>query len=166
MMASIEDWAAKAARRIVDEYDNRKLPRKDQDHIAAIIATFAEPLVVLLQEARHSHSRGWNEESADYPPCPLSDEDAKDLGMEKCTCGAGRLEQANRRGIEVTREEYVEHLERRCYELADLLRESRREHDQDGQGCFGDEEPGTCICGADAWNARVDAALAGGKVAP
>ena len=53
-MASIHDWAAKCA-----EYINSLSPRPKTERIAAIIATFAEPLVALLREARRSdHEAG------------------------------------------------------------------------------------------------------------
>lgn len=49
-MPSINDWTAKAARRICDEPG-----RKNAERIAAIIAVHAEPLVALLREARRPH---------------------------------------------------------------------------------------------------------------
>lgn len=85
-MPSIDDWAAKAADRIDDEYPHaRREQRPSVERIAAIVATFAEPILMLLAESRRSHHRGYNDESCDYPPCPASDEDVND---EKCTCGA------------------------------------------------------------------------------
>jgi hypothetical protein len=59
-MASIEDWAAKAARKISE---NAQVVRRAfgplaypaEEEIAAIIATFAEPLVKLLRESRREH---------------------------------------------------------------------------------------------------------------
>lgn len=48
--------------------------------------------------------------------------------------------------------------------LVTLLRESKREHEPDGEqeGCLKNtDEDEACDCGADAWNARVDAVLAG-----
>lgn len=77
-MASINDWAAKAAARIADEYGIRKshsLTREAQEsHIAAIIATFAEPLVKLLKD------RGTK---AHDVICAHYYDD-----FEDCTCGA------------------------------------------------------------------------------
>ncbi len=91
-MPSINDWAAKAARRVIEEVEenvqwrNRMLVKPTDERIAAIIATFAEPLVQLLKECGcGTHSRGYNEESADYPPCPKSYEDGEN---DKCNCGA------------------------------------------------------------------------------
>jgi hypothetical protein len=85
-MASVNDWATKAAQHIHDELPRiRNRPRVDR--IAAIIATYAEPLIVLLTESKREHE-------------------------EMC---------ANQRIVFT----------------------------------------GICHCGADAWNARVDAVLAG-----
>lgn len=90
-MASVNDWAAKAAQHIVDEvsedvqWRNRRLVTPSEERIAAIIATFAEPLMTMLRECKREHSRGYNDESCDYPPCPKSDE----LNWnEPCTCQA------------------------------------------------------------------------------
>lgn len=88
-MASVNDWAAKAAKRIVNEYGINKthsLTREyHEDRIAAIIATFAEPLMKAVRDSKWQHSKGYNEESADYPPCKKSYEDGED---EICSCGA------------------------------------------------------------------------------
>jgi hypothetical protein len=97
-MLSVNDWAAKAAARILDEYAGARLPRNAQDHVAAIIATFAEPLVRLLNEARREHHhtadgdprdgvccpqcccQSWPDDpEGDFEPTPNSD--------EPCTCG-------------------------------------------------------------------------------
>jgi hypothetical protein len=48
-MTGVNDWAAKAARRILTEYGPIK--SADEEWLAAIIATFAEPLVALLRES-------------------------------------------------------------------------------------------------------------------
>jgi len=63
-MASVNDWAAKAARRILDDLPPLR-PRGStttkseryptEERIAAIIATFAEPLTQLLQKAKREH---------------------------------------------------------------------------------------------------------------
>lgn len=97
-MSSVEDWAAKAARRIVDEYVDRRTPRRDQDHVAAIIATFAEPLVALLRESRreHDHADGDVRDGACCPRCcceswpddPEGDFEPTPNSDEPCTCGA------------------------------------------------------------------------------
>lgn len=78
----IEDWATKAARRIVGEYDGRRLPHNSEERVAAIIATFAEPIIKLLGEAQEGrHYDGVGEIPG--PECPkLEHEDAE------CTCGA------------------------------------------------------------------------------
>jgi hypothetical protein len=81
-MPSIQDWTARAARRICIEVNAPTLLAREE-RFAAIIATYAAPLVRLLNEARRPHDRGWNEESCDYAPCPKSQEE-----HEGCTCGA------------------------------------------------------------------------------
>lgn len=68
-MASVNDWAAAAARRIKGE--------KDVERIAAIIETFAKPLLDLLRELRPCH-----DVNCEYD----SDEDDS-----PCTCGAVSL---------------------------------------------------------------------------
>lgn len=87
-MSSINDWAAKCAERVVTEFDDEWTAGKRwraQERVAAIIATFAKPMLDLLNEARREHSRGYNDEGCDYPPCPKSQEENDD---EKCTCQA------------------------------------------------------------------------------
>jgi len=56
-MSSINDWAAKAARRIMLLYDLDRIAPQDKSvyAIAAIIAMHAEPLMALLREARREH---------------------------------------------------------------------------------------------------------------
>lgn len=80
-MASVNDWAAKCAEFILDEisenvqWRNRRLVTPSQERIAAIIATFAEPMLKLLYESRRHHQ----------PPCHrVFDDDMTDV----CTCGA------------------------------------------------------------------------------
>ncbi len=120
---STPDWATKAADAIIAEVvvDHLRDPQKT---IASIIAAHAEPLVAELeaQRARYlrlleiaqndesrahdaeqkleplvallkecgrgQHSKGYNEESADYPPCPRSDDNDDDDPTLPCTCGA------------------------------------------------------------------------------
>jgi hypothetical protein len=73
----IEDWATKAARRIKDE------PRgASEDRIAAIIATFAEPLMKLLHESRREHILC--EDGVCYKATVPEDE----MEEAECTCGA------------------------------------------------------------------------------
>lgn len=55
-MASINDWAAKAANRIADEVTYGKNRNgRSVERIAAIIATYAAPLLTLLEASRRSH---------------------------------------------------------------------------------------------------------------
>jgi hypothetical protein len=50
----LHDWASKAAQHIYNELPRiRNRPRVE--HIAAIIATYAEPLISLLQESKREH---------------------------------------------------------------------------------------------------------------
>lgn len=53
-MASINDWAAKAAERIDQELIGRR-SSVQLERIAAIIATFAKPLVELVERSRREH---------------------------------------------------------------------------------------------------------------
>lgn len=91
-MASVNDWAAKAARRVAEEYCEADQPGNVSiDRIAAIIETFAEPMRKLLIESRREHSRGYHDEACDYPPCPVSEEDHTLMAPseeDECTCGA------------------------------------------------------------------------------
>lgn len=83
-MASANDWAAKAARHIIEELPPHRGRQPREERIAAIIATFAEPLLKLLQEARREHDATYLDEGNDHEPCPKHyDEDAI-----TCTCGA------------------------------------------------------------------------------
>jgi len=100
-MGSIDDWAAKASNRIVDEvtedvqWRNRRLIKPTAERIAAIIAWYAKPLEMLLLESRRAHKHGehgsrccpqcccksWPEDpEGDFEPTPNSD--------NPCTCGA------------------------------------------------------------------------------
>lgn len=108
-MASVNDWAAKAADRIDNEIRMPSLGssakrRPSKERIAAIIATFAEPLVALLRESRREHHHC----DDSWYCCPMCE--SEDHGR---------------------------------------LGEGPGHHDR------------KCTCGAAAWNARVDAALAG-----
>ena len=112
-MSSINDWASKAAYRIRCELCKERLP--SQERIAAIIATFAEPLVKLLAESRRAHRHTADGDVRDGHCCP------------QCCC---------------------------------------QSWPDDPEGDFeptpNSDEP--CDCGADEWNARVDAVLNGGKL--
>jgi len=114
-MASIKDWAAKAASRIAEEWpNNRRLDRPSEAHIAAIIETFAKPLLDLVRESKREHHHSPDGDIRDGTCCP------------QCCC-----------------------------EL----------WPDDPEGDF-EPSPNSdkpCDCGADAWNARVDAALNGGS---
>lgn len=96
-MASIEDWAAKTARRIVDEYNDRRIPRKDEAHVAAIVATFAEPLVALLRESHRSHyhcdDNWWyccgKCTHGDHVMCPGGDDHEHDASCYLPSCYTG-----------------------------------------------------------------------------
>ena len=124
-MGSINDWAAKTAERIC--YEVGRVKRKgdgvepdvaSKNRIAAIIATFAEPLVALLREARRGHHH--EEDDAWY------------------CCGA-------------------------CTHECEAVEEDQG-HEHDESCCVEstmNRVQGICDCGADAWNAKVDAALAG-----
>lgn len=57
-MASVNDWATKAAARIAEEYapyDGKRTLKPHEDRIAAIVATLAEPLMQLARDARRGH---------------------------------------------------------------------------------------------------------------
>lgn len=80
-MPSINDWATKAAQRILLEYKH-KSPHwlgNSEEKVATIIATFAEPLVKLLWESRQEH---------DDDDCPMAHPDYVYNSGEPCTCGA------------------------------------------------------------------------------
>ena len=110
----VYDWASKAAERIDDEYPHaRRQDRPTVARIAAIIATYADPLIRLLMEAKKAHDHVADGDVRDGTCCP------------QCCCESWP---------------------------------------DDPEGDFEPtpnrpDEP--CACGADAWNARIDAALAG-----
>lgn len=83
-MPSIQDWAARAASRIDDEYKQHdELNWPSQDSIAAIIATFAAPILTLLNEARRTHD-------GKCKVFETATEDAEgilELDGADCTCG-------------------------------------------------------------------------------
>jgi len=61
-MPSVNDWAAKAAEHIADEFlpqyqrsGKSKTLEAHKERIAAIIATFAEPLMQVLRDSRREH---------------------------------------------------------------------------------------------------------------
>jgi hypothetical protein len=87
VMASINDWATKAAHRIKAEVNEATgNPRNvSVERLAAIIVLHAEPLITLLAQAKKSHHGGYIDESSEENPCPLY-EDKNSAGP--CTCGA------------------------------------------------------------------------------
>ncbi len=99
-MPSINDWAMKAANKIVSELWGKKRAEVRPERIAAIIATYAEPLMTLLRETKREHG----------------------YLCIKCTMTLAHG------GMPVPKEKVDE---------------------------------GTCTCGADEWNARVDAVISG-----
>lgn len=80
-MASVQDWAARAAHKIVEESKHQGKPREER--IAAIIAMFANPLITLLNESRQSHTQE-NDSRAPWT-CPKALDDDEDV---ECICGA------------------------------------------------------------------------------
>lgn len=97
-MPNINGWAAKAAEGISSEFPSIKFPDMlpSDERIAAIIATFAEPLVALLREARREHFHSERDTLDCCPQC------RRDLGLPgykctggwpkdgSCTCGASK----------------------------------------------------------------------------
>jgi len=77
-VASINDWASKAANQIISALT----PDISQERIATIIATHAVPLVALLRESRREHSNGAHDE------CPMANPTYSYNVGEPCDCGA------------------------------------------------------------------------------
>lgn len=92
-MASIDDWAAKAVDYIHSTYLSS--PRPTRERTAAVIETFAKPLLDLVMESRREHEHGlhgvrccpqcccesWPDDpEGDFEPTPNSD--------DPCSCGA------------------------------------------------------------------------------
>lgn len=75
-MPSVNDWAAKAAERIYEEFPISTHGMPKVERIAAIIATFAAPLVALLRESRRECSTTCRAYGNYQPP------------YEECSCGA------------------------------------------------------------------------------
>ena len=75
-MPSINDWAARAAERIADEPILKKRDKQWEERVAAIIATFAAPILKLLEESRHVHYECTREG------------DEENTTPDDCTCGA------------------------------------------------------------------------------
>lgn len=116
-MASVNDWAAKAAKHIVATSRTRGPAR--ETYVAAVIATFAEPLINLLREAKRQHYH-----------C-----DDSWYCCGKCSC--------NCRWMSAPDHEHDE----ACYPESHAGEAARLN--------------GICNCGADEWNAKIDAALRG-----
>lgn len=106
-MANVNDWTTKAARRIrgdMDYWGDKLLPHDKEERIAAIIATFAEPLMTLLRESKrmHRHDTPLDEDETNdcCPQCACdswigterimtdNDEYPANRPGELCTCGA------------------------------------------------------------------------------
>ncbi len=112
-MSSIKDWASDAAEHISLEFLLRMghLKREEAtDRIAAIIATFAKPLIDLVEAFRREH---YHCDDSWY------------------CCG-------------------------KC-----MHSDHFPTHEEDYPSSHDGRVSGKCDCGADAWNARVDAAMAG-----
>ena len=86
-MASINDWAAKAARRI---RSFGKLP--SESSIAAIIETHAKPLLDLLREAYRKHD--------DACVGSIAADESDDFDETYCTCGAAKWNKRIDRALE------------------------------------------------------------------
>ena len=75
---NIQDWASKAAEYLSGD------KRASTEHVAAVIATFAEPLVKALEASRREHNK--------FSCVKLSDASCNALDIPyddcKCTCGA------------------------------------------------------------------------------
>jgi hypothetical protein len=100
-MASINDWAAKAAQYIASEYDldRGRHAAARVERLAAIIATFAQPLMDTLRASRRGH---FHCDDSWYccPQCNCSDHglaEGETIGAnhsrnavpsDVCTCGA------------------------------------------------------------------------------
>lgn len=102
-VASINDWASKCAERIMLEsfvHVGRTVASRDavQDRIAAIIATFAGPLMEALRDSRleHHHYDGDVRDGHCCPQCcceswpddPEGDFEPEPNKNEPCDCGA------------------------------------------------------------------------------
>jgi hypothetical protein len=84
---SIHDWASEAA-----EYIYHLSPRPTEERIAAIIATFAEPLITLLNESRRAHRHDGLYGKTCCPQCTChsdDDEEREPNGKGPCNCEAG-----------------------------------------------------------------------------
>lgn len=81
----VEGWRYNAAQGVITDARGVVLFMVYSHEAAQLVMRMPE-LVSLLRESKRKHDRGYNEESCDYPPCPLSYEDA--TLSEKCTCGA------------------------------------------------------------------------------
>lgn len=96
---SIHNWASEAADHIVDEvsenvqWRNRRLVTPSVERIAAIIATFAEPLITLLNESRRAHRHDGLYGKTCCPRCTCHSEDDEESEANDpthgCNCEAG-----------------------------------------------------------------------------
>lgn len=94
-MSSVNDWAAKCAREIVDDLPHRKQPRTER--IAAIIVLHAQPLLDLLTERAHYHC-----EDSFYccPRCDHPDHGSSGKIVSRCNCGADEFNKKLRAALE------------------------------------------------------------------
>lgn len=100
-MAHVEDWATKAARKILSElHDVRHhLFKQKEARVAAVIATFAKPLLDALDAARPAHYHcddSWyccgkctNSDHSRHDDEFLASNGYRTPGV--CTCGADEL---------------------------------------------------------------------------
>lgn len=154
-MASVNDWALKAAHAVrnhlIDHDDLSGL--RVEERIAAIVATFAEPLITQLTtqlaEQRAELTERLSEMFRSIPVC-------YDTPADHYREMARRL---------VEDRDVLKHRNRT---LAALLRKSRRDDHEAGcmagwaqVGVVYDEK--RCSCSAGRWNTRVDAALSGAE---
>lgn len=99
-MSSIHDWASKAADYIHESYRPRNL-RPTKERTAAVIATYAEPLIKLLRETerKHRHDALYHRTCCPQCTCQSNDYEAEEPNSDKpCDCGAAewneKIEQA------------------------------------------------------------------------
>ena len=122
-VGSVDDWAAKAARKIRSEFRGCK-EGPTQERTAAIIATFAKTLVTLLRESRREHRHDDDPYGAKW-----------EHGAPNDCCGKCRH--------------------------SDHAAQTTHYGDGTTRDLPSTYPSGECACGADAWNARIDAAIDG-----
>ena len=147
---SIKDWASKVAERINVEYaPGRVLP--SVDHIAAIIATSAKPLLDLLEPRQHYHCQdSWYCCGKCTYGCPY-DHDHNETCYPSSLNFSGDIGWVRVYDHKLTLEE----IQREQYSLRPVI-----------TGCVfhGGESPrksGVCDCGADIYNMNLKTAFSG-----